>query len=145
MKNPEELIKSAAKLEKVDSKSLQEYSEKQELIIAKTNELILNNKNIQSLIGEKNESKMVINHTNHVRFMESILRNFNPEIFVNTILWVYKTYRKHGFHEKYWVIAFEKYEKALEELLDKDSYQEVSNYYQWLKRNHKDFVKLTEE
>lgn len=143
MKTTEDLIKSAEQLNRISGETVDAYSEKQKQIIARTNDLMLKHKKIQSLTGENDESKMIINHTNHVGFMESIMRNFNPEVFINTILWVYRTYSKHGFDPGYWQVALEKYDEAVKDILEEDAYAEISEYYNWMRKNHRDFVALS--
>ena len=143
MKTPEDLIKSAEQLKQISEETVNAYAQKQKQIIARTNDLLLNLENIHSLTGGNDESKMIINHTNHVRFMESIMRNFNPEVFINTILWVYRAYSKHGFDPKYWEVAFNKYDEAVKDILEKDAYAEISGYYSWLRKNHRNFVALS--
>ncbi len=143
MKTTEDLIKSAGQLNRISEETVNAYSEKQKKIIDRTNDLMLNHKKIHLLTGENDESKMIINHTNHVRFMESIMRNFDSEVFINTILWVYRTYSKHGFDPKYWQIAFEKYDEAVKGILEEEAYAEISEYYSWLRKNHRDFVALS--
>lgn len=54
------------------------------------------------LEGEENKSMIEDNHINHARFMSSVFAEFQPEVLVETIIWVFRTYRSHGFNLDYW-------------------------------------------
>jgi hypothetical protein len=120
------------------------YQNAGDSLIAGINQRMLSTKEMQGLIDSGNKEKILINHTNHVRFMESIMQNFDPQVFVTTILWVYKTYRKHNFPDDYWKYAYPVYEKCLYECLEPTHAEEISVFYSWLKKNHRNFLEASE-
>ena len=95
------LLETARKLEQVNQETAEEYRQKSDELIARINQRMLEKPEIKNLVGEDNLSMMRDNHANHVRFMASILKNFNAEVFVDTVLWVFRAYRSHGFTTNY--------------------------------------------
>src|SRR6056297_2915968 len=100
--NKHHLLETARKLKKVNPETAEEYRQKSDELIAQINQRMLEKPEITNLVGEDNLSMMKDNHANHVRFMASILKNYNPEVFVDNVLWVFRAYRSHGFTANYW-------------------------------------------
>ena len=42
------------------------------------------------------------NNRNFSRFMESVFNHYQAEVLVETVLWVFRAYRSHGFQTTYW-------------------------------------------
>lgn len=95
------LIESAKKINHFSEATQQEYFQKSEMLINKMNDLMLARADLKELIGENNERMMQDNHANHVRFIASILKNYNPDVLVDTVLWVFRAYRSHRFTTNY--------------------------------------------
>lgn len=91
------LIETATQMKQMSSSSAEEYRQKSELLINKMNALMLDKADIEKLVGKENLDMMKDNHANHVRFMASVFKNYNPEVLVETVLWVFRAYRSHGF------------------------------------------------
>lgn len=85
------------------------------------------------------------NHANHVRFIASILKNYNPDVLVDTVLWVFRAYRSHGFTTNYWAAQLNAWITILKETLTPESYKEVYFYYEWMQINIPTFVILSDE
>ncbi len=143
MTEKEKLIASASDIPLPSPSTLEAYKNVTAAMIPKMNEIMLQVKELQLLIQSANKEKMLLNHANHMRFMESIMSKYDPSVFVTTILWVYKTYRKHEFPESYWKHAFPVYEKLLYEYLDPPLADEIAVFYLWLRKNHKNFLKVS--
>ena len=79
-----------------------EYQGKQEQLVAEINQRMLARDDIATLVGLDNLVMMQDNHNNHACFMVSLLQIYVPEVLVDTVLWVFKAYRSHGFHNLYW-------------------------------------------
>ena len=109
------------------------------------NSLMLERKDLEKLIGKDNERMMKDNHANHVRFIASILKNYNPEVLVDTVLWVFRAYRSHGFSTNYWATQLNSWIIILKEVLSPKSYTEVYPLYEWMQVNIPLFVKLSDE
>lgn len=100
---------------------------------------------LKELIGESNEAMMQDNHANHVRFIASILKNYNPEVLVDTILWVFRAYRSHRFTTNYWATQLNSWISIMKESLSSETYSEVYPLYEWMQVNIPLFVKLSDE
>ncbi len=85
------------------------------------------------------------NHANHVRFIASILRNHNPEILVDTVLWVFRAYRSRGFSSNYWAAQLNTWIEIIKEELSTETYHQVFPLYEWMQLNIPTFVKLSDE
>ncbi len=138
------LMESAEKLEQVSKKAAEEYISKSDQLIAKINKKMLERDDVEDLVGKKNLTMMKDNHANHVRFIGSLLKFYNPEIFVHTVLWVFRAYRSHGFHSNYWSAQLNAWIEILKIELSEDVYFEIYPYYEWMQINIPLFVKLSD-
>ena len=139
------LLTSALLLKQVTPVAAEEYNQKEELLIAKMNSVMIAKPDIESLIGINNISMMKDNHTNHARFMASIFRNQNAEVLVETIIWVFKAYRNHGFTINYWTTQLNTWIIIMKEILSPECYNEVYPYYLWMKINIPIFEKVSDQ
>jgi hypothetical protein len=139
------LLETAGKLKQVSPKSAGEYREKTEQLLARMNALMLGRADIENLVGKENLSMMKDNHANHLRFMASVFSNPNPEVFVETILWVFRAYRSHGFATNYWAAQLNSWIYLLKEELTAEAYFEIYPYYEWMQINIPVFVKVSGE
>lgn len=139
------LLETAIQLSQVSIASTEEYHRKTEHLIAQMNNLILERSDIESLVGKDNLNMMKDNHANHVRFMFSEFKNYNPEVLVETILWVFRAYRSHGFTTNYWATQLNTWIYLLKEVLTPECYYEIYPYYEWMQINIPVFVKVSDE
>jgi len=140
-----ELLQTAQQLRQVDARVASEYEQKSGQLNAKINQLMLERADIKELVGEINISMMKDNHANHVRFIASILRNHNPEILVDTVLWVFRAYRSRGFSSNYWAAQLNTWIEIIKEELSTETYLQVFPLYEWMQVNIPTFVKLSDE
>ena len=82
------LLETAMQLKQVSVKTAEEYHQNGDKLIARMNALMLERADIEGLVGANNISMMKDNHANHIRFIASILKNHNPDVLVDTVLWV---------------------------------------------------------
>ncbi len=129
--NKERLLESAKLLKPVEAEIAQEYAEKRELLVAEVNRQMLVRSDIIELVGEKNVEMMKNNHSNHARFVESLLHNYNPEVLTDTVLWVFRSYRSRGFHTNYWAAQLNAWIDALKTLLSVKCFEKVYPLYNW--------------
>jgi hypothetical protein len=141
----EDLIVTASKLEVVSDSACKEYIEKLDVMVASVNTLMLEEENILLLIGENNERMMRDNQNNHAKFMASILGNFNPDVLVETILWVFRAYRNRGFHPKYWDVHLNAWLKTISQNLSQETSQQIIPFYIWMLDNIPSFVSITNQ
>lgn len=139
------LLETAMQLKHISLKSFEEYNQKAEQLIAQMNTLMLNKADIESLVGKDNLNMMKDNHSNHVRFMLSVFKNYNPEVLVETVLWVFRAYRSHGFKTNYWATQLNTWIYLLKDSLTPECYTEIYPYYEWMQINIPIFVKVSDE
>lgn len=139
------LISSAEQLKQVSRLSSSDYADKSELLIGRMNITMTERKDIMELIGENNMEMMRDNHANHARFMISIFDHYTPEVFVETILWVFRAYRSHGFTTNYWAAQLNLWIQIILQTLSHDASEEIIPYYKWMQVNIPAFVILSDE
>lgn len=141
----ETLKKSAEMLNQISESSYQEYLIKSDNLVARINAGMLERTDINELVGEKNITMMKDNHANHVRFMASLFKLYNPDIFLDTVLWVFRAYRSHEFTPNYWAAQLSSWFAILKQVLTERSYTEIYPYYEWMQINIPAFVSLSDE
>lgn len=139
------LIESAGRLANVSFQTADEYHRERDQLIALMNGEMLKRPDVESLVGQNNIDMMKDNHANHVRFIASILKYPNPEVLVETILWVFRAYRSHGFTTNYWAAQLNTWIGVLKEVLSNECYNEVYPYYEWMQTTIPLFVKISGE
>jgi hypothetical protein len=139
------LLETAAHLKQVSVASADEYQKKAEQLVHKMNTLMYERVDIEDLVGKNNLNMMKDNHANHARFMVSVCRNYNPEVLVETVLWVFRAYRSRGFTTGYWAAQLNTWMTLLHDELSADSYREIVTVYEWIQINIPVFVKLSDE
>jgi hypothetical protein len=139
------LITTASALPDISKSSVEEYIRLRTELSSKVTALMMDRPDITSLTGTDNLKMMADNHENHVRFIGSIIQNFDPEVLTETILWVYRAYRSHGFTSNYWASQLNTWINVLKENLSAGAYLEISPLYEWMQINIPLFIKLTSD
>jgi len=139
------LIESARALEKVSTKSAEEYSQKSDSLAEAVSNALLLREDLTALIGPNNLAMMKDNHANHARFIASILQHPNPEVLVESVLWVFRAYRNHGFSTNYWAAQLNAWFGILPQELSETAWAEIRPYYHWLQVNIPLFAALTDQ
>ncbi len=143
--NKNHLLETAKKLKQVSDFATQEYTKKEEQLIVQMNKLMLKRTDLEVLVGKDNINMMQDNHANHVRFIASILKNNNSDVLVETVLWVFRAYRSHGFSSNYWSAQLNTWIQILKTELSIETYNEVLPLYEWMQINIPIFVKVSDE
>lgn len=138
-----ELIKSAEKLHQPSSEAVLEYGEKKGQLVSEMNKKMLSRSDLAMLVGEENKSMMQDNHINHARFMSSVFAEYNPEVLVETIIWVFRTYRSHGFNLAYWPVQLNQWAEIYKSNLSHNTYNEIYPFYSWIAENQSSFSELS--
>lgn len=138
------LIQSAEKIPVANQKAAQEYHDRTDILIAEINKYMESRSDLKLLIGENNIEMMKDNHANHVRFIHSILKNPNAEVLTETVLWVFRAYRNHGFSSSYWAAQLNAWIEILKNELGKESFEQIFPLYNWMQVNIPSFEKLSE-
>lgn len=126
------LLQTCRELKGFSNKASEEYFMKSEVLLSEMNAIMLKRADIKDLVGEENLLMMQDNHSNHIRFIASILKEFNPEVLVETILWVFRAYRSHGFSTNYWAAQLNTWIEVLKNQLSAESYLEINPLYNWM-------------
>jgi hypothetical protein len=100
---------------------------------------------LERLIGSGNLPMMQDNSRNFCRFMSSLFQAYEPEVLVDTALWVFRAYRAHGFHTTYWPANLSTFVEILRERLAPATCQTIEPFLDWLIVNIPTFVKLSDE
>ncbi|MFP4445322.1 MAG: hypothetical protein ACLFPD_03640 [Desulfosudaceae bacterium] len=140
----EELVASAARLSTPADRWVEEFSQKREALAAAVNQVMSNRPDLAKLVGPDGKQMSLDNNRNFSLFMESLLTRFQAEVLVDTVLWVFRTYRAHGFQTIYWPANLSTWREALEHALSVGAQREILPFYNWLITNIPAFVRLTE-
>jgi hypothetical protein len=140
-----ELVDSAANIPKVSSKTAEEYENKIAVMVGNINETMLQRADIMEMVGQNNIEMMKDNHNNHAYFIASILKNFNPEVLCETILWVFRAYRSRKFHSSYWAAQLNAWREIINKNLTNESANEIKPLYNWMQLNIPTFTSLSDE
>lgn len=139
------LVSSAQALPPVSAAAAEEYSREAEVLAGAVSTVLLQRADIESLVGKNNGDMMQDNHANHARFIASILKRPNAEVLVESVLWVFRAYRNHGFSTNYWAAQLNAWFQVLPQQLSTASWAEIRPWYEWLQVNIPIFVNLTEK
>lgn len=141
----EELLATARELEQPPREVADEFSAKRERLAAEGSRRMGARPDLERLVGSGNETMAEDNNRNFARFMESIFRHYQPEVLLETVLWVFRAYRSHGFQTIYWPANLDTWVELLREELSEDAFAAVHPFYDWLIVHIPWFVKLTDE
>ena len=134
------LLEMAARLIQPSATTATEYEGKQEMMAVEMNRIMKARADLDNLIGEGNLSMMEDNHRNHARFLTSVFKNYNPQVLVETVLWVFRAYRSHGFKITYWPAQLDTWLEIYKVHLTPETYREIYPFYHWMIVNQATFV-----
>lgn len=138
------LITSAAALKEVSPQAAAAFTDVVEACATDLTRSMRLVPDLERLIGEGNFEVMETNHGNHFRYMSSACALFDPQSFVETVLWVLRTYRARGFSLLYWDVMLPKALDVLRTHLAPPDYEEIRPFYAWLSGNIEVFAQLSE-
>lgn len=137
------LVQAASKIPVANEKAVKEFHDKKDILIAEINKNIESRSDLNLLVGDGNIEMMKDNHANHVRFIHSILKNPNAGVLTDTVLWVFRAYRNHGFSSSYWAAQLNAWMVILKDKLTRESYEQIIPLYEWMQVNIPSFEKLS--
>jgi len=140
----EQLLKSAAALNQPPESVAQEFSQKRDALAVRGNQVIAGRPDLEKLVGDGNGPMAEDNNRNFARFMETMFFEYNSVVLVDTVLWVFRAYRSHGFQTTYWAANLNVWVDMLRKELSKDAFDALYPYYNWLIVNIPIFVKMTD-
>lgn len=126
------LIKGAEQLKALSEKAAIEFEQQSGTMISELNKIMHKRPDLVKLIGKDNLDMMQDNHQNQFRFMLSIMQLYKADIFVDTLIWVFHTYRSHGFSEAYWPAMLNALISIMKEKLSKETFDETYPFYRYI-------------
>ena len=141
----EQLVASAEKLIAPPEQACAEFSARIGVLVAKGNVTIAARPDLDRLVGAENHEMAENNNGNFARFMESMFTEYDPVTFVETVLWVFRAYRSHGFQTTYWAANLDIWQKMLAKEMSAETFTSISPFYNWLIVNIPLFVKVTDD
>lgn len=141
----ENLLESAKKLNQPPLEYSEEFNQKKDKLASELSRRMSSREDIEKLVGKGNIGTMEDNSRNLSRFMGSLFLNYNPEVFVETMLWVFKSYRAHGFQLAFWSANVDTYAEIMKEELSPEAYKYLYPFFEWIIVNIPLFSKLTDK
>ena len=140
----ENLLESAKKLNRPPLDYAEEFNQKKDKLAAELSKRMSSREDIERLVGTGNASMMEDNSRNLSRFMGSLFMGYNPEVFVETMIWVFRSYRSHGFQLAFWSANVDTYAEIMKEELSPEAYKSLYPFFDWIIVNIPIFTKLTD-
>lgn len=140
----DELLETARAMPPFPAEAAREYSGEREILVAEVNKLLLRRLDVEQLVGPGNLDMMRDNHGNHARFVESLLQCYNADVLVETVLWVFRAYRAHGFRLTYWPAQLNAWVETLQLHLTPESFTAIYPLYHWFIIHVPVFAALTD-
>lgn len=129
--NKDRLIRTALEIPPALPQAAEEYERNQDRLVAEVNRRMEQRPDIKGLTGAGNLNMMRDNHANHARFVRTILKDFDAEVLVETVLWVFRAYRARGFSDNYWVAQLNEWTAAMKGILSPEAYAQIYPLYDW--------------
>ena len=139
-----DLLSTAQRISVVSEELAIEFSSKKDLLLDLMNKKMLDRIDIKDMVGENNVEMMKDNHANHARFLESVFYDYHPEVFLDTVLWVFRAYRSRNFSSTYWSAQLNTWLEIYEENLSEACFKAIYPYYNWMQINIPSFNSLAE-
>ncbi len=141
----EDLLKSASKLKQPSVESVAEFTSRADAMTTMLNDRLSQRDDIVQLIGEGNVDMMYDNHRNHARFMISLFNDYNPVVFTETVLWVFRAYRSHGFKLTYWPAQLDNWVDIFKNELSQECFDQIYPFYDWMIVNNPLFATISDQ
>ena len=141
----QQLVDAAEALPPVSRAAARNYAEHTDSLAAAVSHLLLQRQDLERLIGPGNRAMMEDNHRNHARFIASLLESFDPQLLVESILWVFKAYCSNGFQLPYWPVQLDAWLKVLPQHLTPEAFREIEPLYHFMLCNQPSFAALSEQ
>ncbi len=143
MMSQEQLHADAATLIQADSTAAHAYGAQRNLLAEQITATLSKRDDLEHLIGPDNREMMENNHRNHAEYIHSILLCYDPQDFVTTILWVYRSYQAHGFSLSYWPVQINAWLNLLQNTFDETIFEQIAPFYRWILTHQDDFAILS--
>lgn len=138
------LIESTGKLKQPSAEAANEFLKKRDACAEALNERLLERDDLTRLIGQGNEEMMMDNSRNFCRFMSSLFFNYEPQVLVRTVMWVFRAYRTHGFQLTFWAAEIDVFVEIIRDELTPNTFAELYPFYNWLIVNIPAFAEMSD-
>jgi len=64
----------------------------------------------------------------------------DSKLFINTIIWVYKTYNEQGFSYDYFPVELNEWISAIKKYMSNENKDSIIKVYKWMLKHHKTFI-----
>lgn len=142
--NKASLMASAACLTQPPPEVVAEFAEKRQAMAAMVNREMNARNDLLKLVGRDGVRMSEDNNRNFPLFMESLFLEYHPEVLVDTALWVFRSYRSHGFAPIYWPANLDTWVEVLRRELSPSTFSAIIDFYHWLIINIPVFTALTD-
>lgn len=140
------LVDTASTLRQPGSDAREAYTNASEKLASEVSQRMMARPDLEKLIGgSENLEMMLDNHRNHARFFSSLFDHYIPEVLVDTVIWVFRAYRSHGFNLTYWPAQLDSWVEVLKTNLTLEAYNEIYPFYHWMIVNNPVFAALSEK
>lgn len=134
-----QLKQFARELKKPSLQSYNNYVDQSQLMINAVSRRMKADPAYEEKIGD-NIEVMDMNLSSHTQFMSSIFLNYDAGVFIETILWVYRTYISRGVQDVYWLNSYEIWLEVTKQHLSPASFAEIKTFYHFMQQYHPHFV-----
>jgi hypothetical protein len=141
----EEIKASAGQLRPVNDFAAKAYADNGMAMAAAVTNMLMQHEDIERIIGQGNAATMAENHRRHAEFISGMLENFRSELFVETLVWVFRTYRARGFAKQYWVLQLKAWRDTISANLEAEHARQVDEIYVWMLENLDDLYELSSQ
>ena len=125
------LIETAKAIPAASPGAADEYERNRERLVAGVDRRLEARPDLDGLVGRDNLDMMRDNHANHARFVRTLLKDFDPRVLVETVLWVFRSYRSRGFSDNYWAAQLNAWVAVMKETLSPESFEQIYPLYDW--------------
>lgn len=138
------LLRTARNLAQPSAAAAAEFASARDSLAAELNQQMSARPDLDTLIGPDNLAMMHDNSRNFARFMDSMFHAYEPEVLVQTALWVFRAYRAHGFDSSYWPANLDTFVEILRVRVSATGFAETYPFFHWLIVNIPSFVQLSD-
>jgi hypothetical protein len=142
--NLDYLNHSACQLHQPDPEASREFELQRDALAAELNLRMSARPDLDRLIGPGNLAMMQDNSRNFCRFMSVQFQGYEPQVLVQTAVWVFRAYRAHGFQTTYWPANLDTFIEIMRDKIAPATFEQLYPFFQWLVVNIPTFVTLSE-
>ncbi|MBF0245000.1 MAG: hypothetical protein HQL31_06980 [Planctomycetes bacterium] len=138
------LLQSAKALKQPSEASASEYEAQRDSLAEAVSESLGRRPDLERLIGAGNLEMMKNNHRNHASFMVSVFGLYQPAVLIDTVLWVFRAYRSHGFRLTYWPAQLDTWLQVMAGRLSAETLKEIEPFYRYMQIHQPAFAELSD-